>query len=107
MITVVQKSEATLRHIANTYKATNLITKDVNPNVSLAVNEATDHQETETTDYDRIYYVVEGILNIKTNDKAYTVSAGDACFVSADTTYDFSGTFRAVVVNQPAFGTKS
>lgn len=107
MITVVQKSEASIRHIADTYKATNFITKDITPVVSLAINEASNHQETETTDYDRIYYVVEGVLNIKTNDEAYSVNVGDACFISANTTYDFFGTFKAVVVNQPAFGTKS
>lgn len=107
MITVVQKSEARVRQIASTYKATNFITKDITSSVSLAFNEAEHHLETETTDYDRIYYVIEGILSIKANSETYTVSTGDACFVSAHTTYDFSGSFKAVVVNQPAFGSQT
>lgn len=107
MIKVIRQSEAVVRQITGTYKATNFITKDVSPNVSLAVNEAVKHSETETTDYDRIYYVLDGELHIRLKDNDYTVYAGDACFISAHTTYDFSGSFKAVVVNQPAFGSKA
>lgn len=105
MITVVTQHNATVRQIADSYSAANYITKDISPNLSLAVNEASDHQETETTAYDRIYYVSEGTLNIKMDDEPYTVTTGDACFISAGTTYEFYGSFKAVVVNQPAFGT--
>lgn len=107
MIKVVRQSEAVVRHIADTYKATNFVTKDISPNVSLAINEAINHSETETTDYDRIYYVLEGELNITGDNEPLLIKAGDACFVSAHTTYDFSGNFKAVVVNQPAFGSQA
>lgn len=107
MIKIVRQSEASVREIADTYRAANYITKDVSPGVSLAVNVALAHTETETTDYDRIYYVLEGKLQIQTNDKHFVVGVSDACFISAGTTYDFSGSFTAVVVNQPAFGTRA
>lgn len=104
MIKIIRRSEATVRQIASTYSAANFITKDISQNFSLAINEAQNHRETETTDYDRIYYVLEGELNIKLDDENFVVRAGDACFISIHTTYDFFGSFKAVVVNQPAFG---
>lgn len=106
MITIVRKSEAAVRNIAETYIAANYITKDVSPNVSLAVNEATDHYETEMTLYNRIYYVIEGELGIKYGTTQHSVYAGDSCYIPANTTYDFYGSFKAVVVNEPAFGTR-
>lgn len=106
MITIVTQQDATVRNIADSYNAKNYITKDISPNFSLAVNKAINHKETETTVYDRIYYVLEGSLSIKMDNNAYAVNTGDACFISAGTTYDFYGSFKAIVVNQPAFGTK-
>ena len=104
MFKIIRASEATPRQIAETYKANNFITKDISPNVSLAVNEATNHQETEYTQYDRIYYVLEGEIEFYFDGETVIVKAGDSCFVSHDTEYKFSGTFKSVVVNQPAFG---
>lgn len=107
MITIVTQQDATVRNIADSYNAKNYITKDISPNFSLAINEGINHEETETTDYDRIYYVLEGGLSIKVDNEVYVVNAGDACFIPAGTTYDFYGSFKSVVVNQPAFGSKS
>ncbi|TAK89188.1 cupin domain-containing protein [Patescibacteria group bacterium] len=101
---VVRSEEAVAREIVPTYHAHNFITKEISPNFSLAVNEAKDHQETETTEYDRIYYVIEGIIVFDFDGDHAEVKAGDSCFISKGTTYDFGGTFKAVVVNQPAFG---
>lgn len=105
MYKIIKKSESTLREISETYIARNYITKDVSPNFSLAVNSATDHLETETTLYDRIYYVLSGEISLKIDGDVHTVKPGDGIFISKNTTYEFSGTFEAVVVNQPAFGT--
>lgn len=107
MYKVVKSSEAAVRQIAGTYKANNYITKDISPSVSLAVNEAGNHQETERTEYDRIYYVLEGEIEFDFDGDYVSLQPGDSCFVAKDTEYKFSGTFKAVVVNQPAFGSKS
>jgi ethanolamine utilization protein EutQ (cupin superfamily) len=105
MFKVVRASEAMPRQIAETYKANNYITKDISPGVSLAVNEANDHQEMELTEYDRIYYVLEGEIELDFDGEHVRLQPSDSCFVAKDTEYKFSGTFKAVVVNQPAFGT--
>jgi len=104
MIKVVRSGEAVVREIAPSYHAHNFISKDIAPNFSLAVNEAKDHSETETTQYDRIYYVIEGMIKINFNGEELELRAGDSCFIGKGTTYQFGGTFKAVVVNQPAFG---
>lgn len=105
MYKIVRKTEATVRHIAETYEAHNYITKDDAPAVSLAVNTASDHSELETTKYDRIYYVISGELLVTIEGDNNTILAGDSLLISNGTTYQFGGTFEAVVVNQPAFGT--
>lgn len=101
---IVRSNEATVREIAPSYHAHNFITKDISPNFSLAVNGAIDHTETETTEYDRIYYVIEGVIHLEFDGEKLNLETGDSCFISKGTTYDFGGTFKAVVVNQPAFG---
>lgn len=45
MYKVVRKSEATVRQIADNKIALNYITKDLSPEVSLAVTKATDYYE--------------------------------------------------------------
>src|SRR6266513_2399994 len=105
MFKIVRASEAIPRQIAETYKANNYITKDISPDVSLAINEANNHQETELTKYDRIYYVLEGEIEFDFDGEIVRIQAGDSCFVAKDTEYKFSGTFKTVVVNRPAFGT--
>lgn len=105
MYKLVKKSQASVREIASSYKALNYITKETSPLFSLAVNVANEHTETETTAYDRIYYVLSGELSVEIDGTHLSAIEGDSLFISKNTTYQFSGTFEAVVVNQPAFGT--
>jgi ethanolamine utilization protein EutQ (cupin superfamily) len=105
MYKIIRKSEATVRQIADNKLALNYVTKDLSPEVSLAVTEATDYYEKEITDYNRIYYVLEGELVLAFDGNEVKLSAGDSCFVGKGTGYEMSGTFKAVMVNQPAFGT--
>ncbi|MBW4061038.1 hypothetical protein HJC99_00490 [Candidatus Saccharibacteria bacterium] len=105
MYKIVRKQEAAVRKISETYEARNYITKDISRSVSLAVNTASGHSERETTDYDRIYYVISGELLINIDGESSGISTGDSLLISKGTIYDFYGTFEAVVVNQPAFGT--
>lgn len=105
MIKVVKKSEGTFHKIADNKVAINLITKEVTKDVSLAVIEANNYNEVETTLYDRIYYVTEGELILINDDGKYAMNTGDSCFIPKGTTYTMSGTFKLLVINQPAFGT--
>ena len=105
MFKIVRKQEAAVRKISETYEARNYITKDFSQAFSLAVNTATGHAERETNDYDRIYFIISGELLINVDGANDSIGAGDSLFISKGTVYDFSGTFEAVVVNQPAFGT--
>lgn len=104
MYKIVRKTEAAVREIAKTYKARNYITKDDSLAVSLAFNTGSSHSEIETTNYDRIYYVVSGELSVTIDGVSNSILAGDCLFISKGTTYKFSGTFESVVVNQPSFG---
>jgi mannose-6-phosphate isomerase class I len=101
---IVRESEGVVRQIAPNKTANNLIGKAISPSVSLATTKALDYYEKETTPYDRIYYVLDGELELIVNDETSKLHKGDSCFISKDTTYEMRGTFEAVTVNQPAFG---
>jgi len=104
MYKIVKASEAIVRDIADNKIARNLITKDISLSVSLAVTEATDYYEKETTLYNRIYYVTEGTMSLTIGNDTQDIETGDACYIEKDTTYEMQGTFKAITVNQPAFG---
>lgn len=104
MYKVVKTTQGTVRQIAANKTATNLITRDITLDLSLATIEATDYYEQETTQYNRIYYVLEGELELTIDGKTTKLQSGDTCFISKATTYEMRGTFKAVTVNQPAFG---
>lgn len=105
MYKIVRQSEGTVRQIADTYRATNLITKAISSGVSLAVTEASGHYEVETTEYDRIYFALEGTVKLTFDGDAVQLDPGDSCFIGKGTKYEISGTFKTIIVNQPAFGT--
>lgn len=104
MYKVVRKNDGISRKIADTYSANNLITKDISPNVSLVVNKAKNHFEIEITKYDRIYYVIEGNIKLIFDGQPIELNVGDACFIKTGTEYEIHGTFKTIIVNQPAFG---
>ncbi|HWZ65343.1 MAG TPA: hypothetical protein VNX65_00935 [Patescibacteria group bacterium] len=104
MYKIVRASDATIRQIADNKTASNLITKEITPEISLATTRATDYYEKETSGYNRIYFVLEGQMELIIDGVAQFLSVGDACFISKDTAYEMKGTFNAVTVNQPAFG---
>ena len=105
MFAIVRESEGTMRRIAENKTANNLITKTISPELSLATTEATDYFEQEMTPYNRIYYVLDGQLEVTIDGETSTLQKGDACFIGEGTMYEMRGTFKAVIVNQPAFGT--
>lgn len=107
MYRIVRESDGIIRQIAPNKTANNLITKDICPNISFATTEATDYYEQEVTPYDRIYYVLDGNLSLTIDGETSSLQKGDTCFISKESTYEMRGTFKAVTVNQPAFGTKA
>lgn len=96
---LVKAADTTVRQIA-----ANFITKDINPTISFATTEATDYYEKETTPYARIYYVLDGLMVITIANEKFNVEVGDVFYIEKDSTYEMQGTFKAVAVNQPAFG---
>ena len=103
--TVVKGDEATVREIAVNKKAYNYITKDISPQVSLARIEAKDFEGEIKITQNIIYYVLEGKLVLQFGNKKNVLNPGDSCFVEKNSTYMMSGTFKTIVVSQPAFGT--
>lgn len=101
---VIKASEGIIRRVAENKTVNNLVTKELSPGVSLAITEGTNYFEEETTNYDRIYYVLDGELKISSDGIDSILQTGDACFITKDTTYKMRGTFRILTINQPAFG---
>lgn len=101
---VFRQTNGTIRQIAPNKTANNLITKDISPDLSLTTTKATDYYEKETTLYNRYYFVLEGELELTIDGETSTLQKGDACFIGMGTTYEMRGTFEAVTINQPAFG---
>lgn len=105
MYKIVKAAEAVVRQIADNKTASNLITKDLSQEVSLATTRGTDYYEKETTHYNRIYFILEGKIELDIDGNKKELLVGDACFLEKGTTYEMRGTFNAVTINQPAFGT--
>jgi ethanolamine utilization protein EutQ (cupin superfamily) len=103
-IKIIKKSEAEARKINETYKVVNFLTRDISENVSLAIGHATNHSETtKNIRSDRVYYILDGRLMIKQNDKDLIAEQGDVIFIPKNTEYHFEGTFKTILVNSPAF----
>ena len=102
---IVRKSEAMIRKIADDKFAVNYITKNISPSVSLAILEGKDCKEEVIAEYNRIYYVLKGELILIFDSEKVFLEKGDSCFISKDTKYGMSGTFKIIVINQPAFRT--
>lgn len=99
-----KKEEAETREISSSYSVANYLTKRDCENVSLAVSQAEEHSETtKNIESDRVYYVLEGKLVVTKEDEEYVVREGDVIFISKDTKYHFEGTFKAILINSPAF----
>jgi len=105
MFKVIRKSEARERKIAENKSAFNYITKDISPEVSLAVIEGVDFSGEVNINEDRIYFVLSGNLVLNYNGEETTLHPEDSCLISKGTKYIMSGTFKVITIDQPAFGT--
>ena len=104
MYKVVRKSEAIQRIISENKSSLNFITKDVSPEVSLAITNGQNYSEMEEAKYNRIYFVLKGELTLNFDEEKVILKEEDGCYVRKGTKYKMSGTFKVIVINQPAFG---
>jgi ethanolamine utilization protein EutQ (cupin superfamily) len=103
-IILCKKKDGITRKISESYRITNFLTKESSENVSVAVSEAKNHSETtRNVRSDRAYYVLEGRLVVSKDGKELSAEPGDVIFIPKNTRYSFSGTFKAVLINSPAF----
>lgn len=106
-IKVIRKPEAVARKISDSYHVINFLTREASENVSLAIGQADNHSETtKNVRSDRIYYVIEGKLMVKQGEKEFVAEPGDVVFIPRNTEYGFGGSFRAILINSPAFNPK-
>lgn len=96
----IKQKDGIARKISDSYSVLNLLTAEDSDNVSLALGTAKDHNETTKTTSDRVYYVLEGELII--NDEI-VAKKEETIFISANTEYNFKGSFKALLVNSPPF----
>ena len=99
-IKIIKSEDGICRKISDSYSVLNLLTAHDSDNVSLAVSSADNHDETTKTTSDRVYYILEGELIVDDN---LVAKKGDVVFVSANTEYNFKGSFKAILVNSPPF----
>lgn len=103
---LVKNEEGFVRNHSDIYSIKNYLTKDFSENFSLAVSTLLDgeHELTRSVSSDRLYYFIEAdaIFNVDRND--LKISNEDVLFIEKGTWYSFSGHFKAVLINMPAFG---
>lgn len=105
MFKLVGKEDSVTRKHNDSYSIKNYLTKDFNENFSFAVSELTNGGEklTKSIASDRIYYFIEGSAKFIVDGKEMIVQKEDVLFIEKNTEYSFSGTFKAVLINIPAF----
>ena len=104
MIKIVKASEAMERKVAGTYSVFVMLSKEDSRNLSMCLSKAKNHKETAlNTKSDRIYYITKGRVKVEAEGKKFEAQKGDLVFISANTKYEFNGTFEAVQVLSPSF----
>ena len=93
----------------SSYVIHNYITRDVSPNVSVALSELDGELPfTRNTISDRVYYFVDADADVEfASGEKIHVSSGDALFIAARTEYQIVGAFSAVLVNSPPFSVQN
>ena len=97
-------SDSVARKIDADYTVHNFLTKEDNPNISIAVSELSG-QTQATMGNDRFYYFITAEnCKIEFKNETIDIEAGSVLFVPKKTDYKMTGNFRAVLINTPAFG---
>jgi len=101
-IKLFKKEDSVIRKISDSYSISNYLTIKDSNNVSVAVGNALNHNETTKTESDRVYFILEGEIVIDD----LIGKSGDILYIPKNTKYSFSGTFKAVIINSPPFKLK-
>jgi mannose-6-phosphate isomerase-like protein (cupin superfamily) len=85
-------------------KMLNLITRAQGAALSLASAELDGaHPASVSQVSDRVYYIIEGEARFEVGVEAFSATAGDAVLVPKQTTHEFEGTAKYLVVNVPPY----
>ncbi len=107
MILHITKEEMEERKISDSHSVFNMLKRGLSKDVSLSIAVTKNHAEiTKNMKSDRIYYILEGKLSVIVGTESYYAKPGDLIFISKRTPYEFSGSFKAVLINVPAFDQK-
>jgi mannose-6-phosphate isomerase-like protein (cupin superfamily) len=104
MYKVIRKSEAKERSVGETKSVFDYVTKEISPAISFVIVKNVGDWGETISKYNRIYFVLEGTLKLKFQDKEVTLEPWDSCFVDKDTKFNFAGDCHVIVVDSPAHG---
>jgi len=99
MIKIIKQNQGITRKINDSYSILNLLTAQDSNNLSFAISTANNYDETTSTSSDRVYYILEGSIEI--NGKV--AKQEELVFIPANTEYEFKGSFKAILINSPPF----
>lgn len=106
-IKLIKRNKGITRKISKTYQVTNFLTQEHCKNLSVAISEAKNHKEiTKNIESNRVYYILRGKLIGKSGNEKFIAEKGDILFIPKSTKYQFQGTFKAILINSPAFNPK-
>lgn len=101
-IKLIKTTDGIIRKISDSYSVLNLLTINDSPNLSVWISTAENYNNTTKTTSDRVYYILEGEL-IANN--SFSAGKGDVIFIPGNTEYSFKWSFKAILINSPAFKT--
>ena len=100
----ITKNEKVTRKITDVHSADNYLTKETTENISLAINRLDGKLDLVKTVNERVFYFINADVDFMIDNEKVHFEDGEVLYLSKDTNYSAMGTFKAVVVNCPAFG---
>jgi len=108
MMKLVKRDQAISRKVTDNYTVLQMLTGKDSDKLSMVISKATDHREIAlNTKSDRLYYILNGTVKVRSDGKEILAEKGDLVFLSSNTKYEFEGTFEAVQVMSPSFDPKN
>jgi ethanolamine utilization protein EutQ (cupin superfamily) len=105
MYKIIKKAEASERKVGEAKSVFDYVTKEISPTVSFVVVKNAGDWGEVIAKYNRVYFVLEGVLRLKFSDSGEIVlEPGDACFMEKGEKYNFAGDCQVVTVDSPAHG---
>lgn len=99
-IKLIKPKNGFVREAAKSFHLLNILTSDICKKLSIAEGIADNHNQTATTEFERAYYVLDGEVTFNDKIKA---KKGEVVYIPKGTTYNFKGTFKALIINSPAY----